>query len=144
MKRIVLMAMALMMALPQISFAQKKNDLKVMSYNIRLGIGKDGTNSWQYRCPATLAMLEDQKPDVFGVQEAVDFQVKFLDEFADDYKSVVLAVRMERARASTCPSTGTRRQSRCLSGVHSGFQRLRRSRLRVGMQLASDLLHGLL
>ena len=88
MKRIVLMAMALVIALPQISFAQKKNDLKVMSYNIRLGVGKDGTNSWQYRCPATIAMLEDLQPDVFGVQEAVDFQIKFLDEFAEDYKSV--------------------------------------------------------
>ena len=86
MKRIVLAALALMMALPQISFAQKKNDLKVMSYNIRLGVGKDGTNSWQYRCPATIAMLEDQKPDVFGVQEAMDFQVKFINEFARNYK----------------------------------------------------------
>lgn len=86
MKRIVLAALAIMMAMPQISFAQKKNDLKVMSYNIRLGVGKDGTNSWQYRCPATIAMLEDQKPDVFGIQEAMDFQVKFINEFARNYK----------------------------------------------------------
>ena len=45
-------------------------ELKVMSYNVRMGVAKDGTNSWQHRCPATIAMLDAQKPDVFGVQEA--------------------------------------------------------------------------
>lgn len=63
-------------------------ELKVMSYNIRLGVAKDGTNSWQYRCPATIEMLAAQKPDVFGVQEAHDFQIAFIEEFADSYKSV--------------------------------------------------------
>ncbi len=52
--------------LPQLSIAQSA-ELKVMSYNIRLGSANDGTNSWIYRCGATIDMLEDQKPDVFGV-----------------------------------------------------------------------------
>lgn len=63
-------------------------ELKVMSYNIRLGVAKDGTNSWKFRCPATIEMLNAQKPDVFGVQEAFDFQIAFIEEFARDYKSV--------------------------------------------------------
>ena len=33
-------------------------------------------------------MLNAQKPDVFGVQEAHDFQIAFIEEFARDYKSV--------------------------------------------------------
>ena len=77
--------MAAALLLPQLSFGQ---ELKVMSYNIRLGSGEDGTNSWRYRCPATLEMLKDQAPDVFGVQEALDYQVEFLDEFADGYDCV--------------------------------------------------------
>ena len=77
--------MAAAFLLPQLSFGQ---ELKVMSYNIRLGSGEDGTNSWIYRCPATLEMLKDQAPDVFGVQEALDYQVKFLEEFADGYDFV--------------------------------------------------------
>ena len=67
----------------------KKNtpdELKVMSYNIRLGVADDGTNSWKYRCPATIEMLKDQKPDVFGVQEAHDFQIAFINEFCREYK----------------------------------------------------------
>lgn len=63
-------------------------ELKVMSYNIRLGVANDGTNSWKYRCPATIGMLNAQKPDVFGVQEAHDFQIAFIEEFAREYKSV--------------------------------------------------------
>lgn len=91
MKKIILLALSALMAFPQISEAGKKNveeGLKVMSYNIRMGTADDGTNSWRYRCPATIAMLDDQLPDVFGVQEAFDFQVKFVTEFARDYKSV--------------------------------------------------------
>ena len=64
------------------------DSLKVMSYNIRMGKAKDGTNSWQYRYPASAMMLDDQKPDVFGVQEAFDYQVKYLTEYPGFYKSV--------------------------------------------------------
>lgn len=90
MKKILLLALTALIAFPQLSSAKKNESegLKVMSYNVRLGVGKDGTNSWQYRCPATIMMLEDVKPDVFGVQEAYDFQVKFITEFARNYKTV--------------------------------------------------------
>ena len=67
--------------------AQEK-ELKVMSYNIRTGTAKDGTNSWQFRCPATIEMLNEQKPDVFGIQEALQSQVLFITENIKDYKQV--------------------------------------------------------
>ena len=73
--------------LPQFASAQSQ-ELKVMSYNIRLSTGNDGTNSWMYRCPATLEMIKDQKPDVFGVQEAMPDQVRFLEEWVEDYDCV--------------------------------------------------------
>lgn len=60
--------------------------IKVMSYNIRLGTADDGTNSWQYRYPATGAMIEDQKPDVFGVQECLIFQEKFITTNFDGHQ----------------------------------------------------------
>lgn len=65
-----------------------QNELKVISYNIRLGVAKDGTNSWEYRYPASAMMINDQKPDIFGLQEAYDFQVKYLSEYCDGYKCV--------------------------------------------------------
>jgi endonuclease/exonuclease/phosphatase family metal-dependent hydrolase len=78
---------AVSMLLPQSAKAQAE-ELKVMSYNIRLGSGQDGTNSWRFRAPVTLEMLKDQAPDVFGVQEALDYQVALIEEYADDYDCV--------------------------------------------------------
>ena len=71
--------------MPQFANSQ---DIKVMSYNIRMGVAKDGTNSWDFRFPATAYMLEDQQPDVFGVQEAFDFQIKFITENLRNYDVV--------------------------------------------------------
>ena len=62
-------------------WAQEKQPLTVVSFNIRYGTAEDGTNSWQFRFPAVLMMLEDQKPDIFGLQEALDMQVSFLKEY---------------------------------------------------------------
>lgn len=63
-------------------------ELTVMSYNIRLGSADDGTNSWQFRCPASMLMIEDRKPDVIGVQEALLPQLLFLDENCRSYDYV--------------------------------------------------------
>ena len=90
MRKLTLIIAAVLMVLPFKSSAQKQTrdyDLKVMSYNIRMGTAKDGTNSWEYRYPATAMMLKDQMPDVFGVQEAFNFQIKFIEENFTDYDS---------------------------------------------------------
>lgn len=81
------MIVAALSLLPQFASGQS-SELKVMSYNIRLGSADDGTNSWLYRCQATLDMLEDQKPDVIGLQEALEDQVRLLEEFTRDYDYV--------------------------------------------------------
>jgi len=66
----------------------RKETITVLSYNIRMGVADDGQNSWQYRCPATKAMIEDQDPDIFGVQEAYDFQIAYIEENCPEYKSI--------------------------------------------------------
>ena len=89
MKRILLIALATLITMPQISAQKKESEgLKVMSYNMRQGTAKDGTNSWEFRWPATIEMLEDVQPDVFGVQEAVAIQIRIIDEFTTLYKNV--------------------------------------------------------
>ena len=79
-----------MVLLPLASSAETPaatDTLKVISYNIRNGEAQDGTNSWSFRYPATILMLKDQKPDIFGLQEAFDYQVKFIEENMKDYKT---------------------------------------------------------
>ena len=91
MKKFVLILAAALSLVPWISSAKKvsgPDTLSVISFNIRMGEGKDGTNSWQFRCPATIYMLRDKQPDIFGLQEAYDYQVLFIRENMLDYKSV--------------------------------------------------------
>lgn len=62
--------------------------LRVMSYNIRLGVAKDSLNHWELRKCATPAMLDEVRPDVFGVQEAYDFQIKYILDECPRFKAV--------------------------------------------------------
>ncbi|MBO4340394.1 MAG: endonuclease/exonuclease/phosphatase family protein [Bacteroidales bacterium] len=62
--------------------------LRVMSYNIRNSRAKDGDNDWVRRRDATPAMIIDIHPDVFGIQEAYQDQVDFIQEKCPDYKMV--------------------------------------------------------
>ncbi len=66
----------------------QSDDLKVVSLNMRYGEAKDGTNSWQYRFPATIMMLRDQVPDVMGVQEALGYQIGMVLYDCENYKSI--------------------------------------------------------
>ena len=81
MKRIAFLSIAAALMLPCVCFAGKKEkdaEISVISYNIRLGSANDGTNSWAFRYPATAMMLQDQHPDIFGVQEALPEQVNYI------------------------------------------------------------------
>ncbi|MGN0190538.1 MAG: endonuclease/exonuclease/phosphatase family protein [Candidatus Cryptobacteroides sp.] len=62
--------------------------MKVISYNIRFGLADDGPNDWDIRKPASIAMINEQKPDIFGLQEAVDFQISYLEENLPEYRSI--------------------------------------------------------
>lgn len=91
MKRLFSVFAALLFFLPFNANAQKNTtdgELKVISYNIRLGSGEDGTNSWAFRYEASSAMINDQKPDIFGLQEAFEYQKKYLEETCKGYKAI--------------------------------------------------------
>lgn len=65
-----------------------RDEVKVISYNIRFANKKDGTNIWQNRAKASPAMIKDYAPDVFGVQEALFSQLEYLDEKLQQYSFV--------------------------------------------------------
>jgi len=62
--------------------------LKVMSYNIRYDNPDDGENLWDIRKPATKEMIYDVRPHVFGVQEALVHQIRYIEENCPEYASV--------------------------------------------------------
>ena len=85
MKKIILAAFAALLCL---SSCTTSSELKVMSYNIRLDHSGDGENAWPNRKEATIEMIQDIKPDVFGVQEAFDHQVAYVTEMLPVYQNV--------------------------------------------------------
>ena len=87
MKKLILILAAAAALLPSCS-KPADTTIRVISYNIRMMKGQDGENSWEYRKPATTAMIEEMNPDIFGVQEAFAEQVQFINETCPEYASV--------------------------------------------------------
>lgn len=61
---------------------------QVMTYNIRYGNANDGENHWNLRKDFLQGQIAFYKPDIFGIQEALHFQVKYLDSSFANYKYV--------------------------------------------------------
>ena len=88
MKKLLILAAALLPLTLGAAKPKGPAQISVISYNIRMGEADDGTNSWQYRYPTSAMMIDDQRPDIFGLQEAYDYQVKYLKEYVKGYKCV--------------------------------------------------------
>ena len=54
--------------------------LKTMTYNIRLDVASDGENAWPERKDFIVSQLQFHEPDVLGTQEGLPHQVKYLTE----------------------------------------------------------------
>lgn len=63
----------------------RAQELKVMTYNIKLDYPKEGEHSWSNRKPFFINQLKFYEPDVFGVQEAMPNQMKDMDSLLIDY-----------------------------------------------------------
>lgn len=67
------------------SFSQ---NLKVMSFNIRLNVDSDKENSWTNRKQDVVDLLSYYNPDYFGVQEALPEQMKDIKNGLKNYDYV--------------------------------------------------------
>ena len=85
MKKILLFALTAAAALTLSSCAEKKNDIKVISYNVRVNNEGDGENKWDLRKHASVAMINEEKPTIFGLQEAKPEQMQYLVENLPQY-----------------------------------------------------------
>ena len=93
MNRVFFVAAIMVAALSLSSCFAPKNQIKVISYNIRLsGLGHargvDGVHYWDNRRHATINMINDEKPTIFGLQEACSDQMDFLVEYLPEYGSI--------------------------------------------------------
>ncbi|WP_421873682.1 endonuclease/exonuclease/phosphatase family protein [Marinoscillum sp.] len=62
-----------------VTISSMAQDLKVMTYNIRLDHAGDNENNWHHRKDELVRQIQFYEPDVFGVQEALPQQMDYLD-----------------------------------------------------------------
>jgi endonuclease/exonuclease/phosphatase family metal-dependent hydrolase len=60
--------------------------VRVMTFNIRNCIADDGTNSWEFRKRLLARAIEDEAPDVMGLQEVFYRQREFLARALPQYE----------------------------------------------------------
>ncbi|HSQ48049.1 MAG TPA: endonuclease/exonuclease/phosphatase family protein [Lutibacter sp.] len=58
-----------------VSLLSNSQELKVMTYNIRLDVAVDGKNAWPFRKEFLASQIQFYEPDIFGIQEAKPNQV---------------------------------------------------------------------
>jgi endonuclease/exonuclease/phosphatase family metal-dependent hydrolase len=68
-----------------ISHSFYAQNLKIMSYNIRLDVDSDGENAWPKRKDYFTSQIQFYNPDIFGVQEALPNQVTDIAKALSEY-----------------------------------------------------------
>lgn len=62
--------------------------INIMSYNIRYDNVNDGVNKWDNRKNDVLGIIEKYQPEIFGLQEGLYHQLKYLDSCLTIYKFI--------------------------------------------------------
>lgn len=85
----ILSAVMMLLAFSGLSAKEpvKPTSITTMTFNIRYGTADDGTNSWFYRAGGVIDMINDQKPDIIGMQEVLHEQMALLKDYLS-YKCV--------------------------------------------------------
>ena len=74
----------LIQLIPFILFSQTS----IMSYNIRYSTERDKENQWEYRKAEVVELINYYSPEIFGIQEGLEKQVKYIDMALDNYRYV--------------------------------------------------------
>lgn len=73
------------------SMVSYTQNLKVMTYNIRLDVAVDGENDWTHRKEYFTSQIQFYEPDIFGIQEAKPNQVIDINALLTPYNNVGIA-----------------------------------------------------
>jgi endonuclease/exonuclease/phosphatase family metal-dependent hydrolase len=85
----ILSLCAILVLASNLACAQKATDnIAVMTFNVRYGTAKDSLNSWPYRKEIFINCIRDNRPDILCVQEALDFQIAYIQAAFPTMRSV--------------------------------------------------------
>ncbi|MFA6593559.1 MAG: endonuclease/exonuclease/phosphatase family protein [Bacteroidales bacterium] len=89
MRKIIFTFFAVLLSFSAIAGSGKAS-FKLITFNVRTSAAMraDGNNKWANRCDGALNMLNKEKPDVLGVQEAEIDQLQYFDAQCPQYARV--------------------------------------------------------
>lgn len=99
MKKIKSIVLAVMLLFVTVSFYGQ--NLKIMTYNIRLNVASDEENAWPNRKDYFTSQIQFYSPDIFGVQEATPGQVTDIASVLTDYNRFGIG-REENGTGEAC------------------------------------------
>lgn len=70
------------------AFQINGQNIKIMTYNIRLDLASDGENDWTHRKDFFTSQIQFYDPDIFGIQEALPNQVNDIAATLSQYDFV--------------------------------------------------------
>ena len=119
----------------------KSTEIKVMSYNIRYLNNKDGENHWDNRKHASINMIREEQPTVFGTQEGVWEQMSYFVENLPEYGHI--GIGQDDGKLEGEIMSIFYHKDKVELAVSSGSRRLPLRCRRVGMVSAVVLVLGL-
>jgi endonuclease/exonuclease/phosphatase family metal-dependent hydrolase len=88
MKRKSILFVCLAAALVISACKKQSEPVKVITFNIRYDNARDSINAWPNRKAIVCSFLKEEKPDLFGLQEALWYQYEAIDSALTGYSSV--------------------------------------------------------
>jgi endonuclease/exonuclease/phosphatase family metal-dependent hydrolase len=73
----------------------QRTDLRVMSFNVRVGSANDGANSWDDRKALAVDVVDTFNPDILGLQEDLDYQGNFISNELPRYTKFAVGVEAD-------------------------------------------------
>ncbi|MDL2297415.1 endonuclease/exonuclease/phosphatase family protein [Bacteroidales bacterium OttesenSCG-928-B11] len=86
MKKILLLFPFLFFVATLVAQTPSSGEINIISFNIRYDNPDDGMNAWVFRKEAVSRMINTERPDVLGIQEALAGQMDYLKLYCPDYE----------------------------------------------------------
>ena len=86
----------------RIQFQTGEDQLKVASFNIRVGKFCSGSKAWSNRRDMVITLLAGERSDVVGLQEALDFQLEEIHQALPQYEVYAIGRGDEKDEGETC------------------------------------------
>jgi endonuclease/exonuclease/phosphatase family metal-dependent hydrolase len=90
------------LALLLFTLSMRSQEIKVMSYNLRVDFGGDGENNWEFRRDFLANQLAFYAPDFIGTQEGKAHQLQFLHAALPDYDYIGLSRDNSKTEGEFC------------------------------------------